>query len=161
MSSAAWFAIDDKKSSMGHAPEHWECSALTKMRIEPITFKPDQHSIKAVPSEPNLGPEETRLAPAVYVQNYTVTRDVVLDANVEVVPAGVKQPAGPFRFQVIECPDPSTSVGLIVGIISVVETGPEVVVMGISCSSWSITIFMDDPVAANRLKREVIHHCEV
>src|SRR5215471_7642632 len=98
-------------------------------------------------SEPGRARRKSGLVPAVDVENYAMTRDVVLNADVEVVPACVKKAASPFGVQVIECADASAAVGLIVGVISVVEARPEVVVVGIARSAWSITVFMDNPVA--------------
>jgi hypothetical protein len=70
----------------------------------------------------------------------------VLDANVEVLAAGVEDPAGPLRFEVVEGRDADAAVTQQVLVAPVGEAGPQVVVVGTEQVGDGLAVLVDDPV---------------
>jgi hypothetical protein len=78
-----------------------------------------------------------------------VTSHVVLDAHIEVRTPPIEDSARPFRSQIVQRPDSNAAIGQLVGIVSIVQARPEVVV---AADRWAIAILMDNPVPAARLR---------
>jgi hypothetical protein len=72
-----------------------------------------------------------------------VTGHVVLDAHIEVRTPPIEDSARPFRSQIVQRPDSNAAIGQLVGIVSIVQARPEVVV---AADRWAIAILMDNPV---------------
>src|SRR5712691_11112408 len=62
-----------------------------------------------------------RLAPAGYLENDTVARDIMLHAHVEVRPRSIEDAASPLRVQVVERSNPHTAVRKTIGVGPVFE----------------------------------------
>ena len=77
----------------------------------------------------------------------------MLDADVEVLAAGVEYSTRPFRGQIVQRGDADATVGEQVLVCSIRQAVPQVVV--VRCLERRLRIFVDDRVARTRLEGDV------
>src|SRR4029079_19037659 len=93
------------------------------------------------------------VVPARDVEDRRLAADVVLDADVEVLTAGVEDATGPLRSQIVQRRDADASVGQEILVLSVGQAVPQVVV--VRELERGLGILVHDRIAGERLEGDV------